>query len=505
MSGANGTTSASRSTLSIVYDASSATYSVTAAGTTQTFRPSDKDGGLSSPAATAYVRTAGNITESLTLTTPTTHEYVGSGFWQRTTQTDSSYQIGLSAFTYGVETTDAAIPRTGSASYDVLLLGTRAYVDVARGLSGQGRLDIDFASGDVLTNGMFREIDLETGQASAWEEFWGGSAQLASDRNGFSGSLNVGGMTGPLDGRFYGPSGEEVGGAFAVAGEWGDSAVGTLTGKIVDEMRTPTLLSLAGREYLDGYQSYVDYSVQPNGWLNAYSWVSAAPDHLVYDPGTKTYELHVYGMALGPHNQVASQTNSRFTTYQLGEGSETTTAKVYNPGAGNDELPLTYTSFMAWQNSTGPVHYQVFGLLAKATEIPRLGNGSYEGVLYGSAGSGTHLYSLHGTTEFNVDFAKASLSGSMTPAGTDLTTGAVVPFGVYQFRNGRFVELPTNQTIGFKADIAAPANLSNVGTLSGLFYGPTANEIGAAFKITDNSAGGGDNLYLDGVIVAKRQ
>ncbi len=88
--GATGTTgTVSEITATISFNIANNSYTLTTPTGTISFGPGDIDNAQSSAGAVVYVKTAGNTTNSLTLTRPgtsgpITYTYVGSAFWQKT-------------------------------------------------------------------------------------------------------------------------------------------------------------------------------------------------------------------------------------------------------------------------------------------------------------------------------------------------------------------------------------------------------------------------------------
>ncbi len=154
-----------------------------------------------------------------------TFQYVGSGFWQRTSENSTTAEGIFDAFTYGFPTALAAMPRTGKASFGIDLLGVISPQD---GVTGSGQMQVLFDTGTILISG-----SLDSSAAVPPGGSFSGTAELGSGRT-FTGDLrlnSIGEFTGSLDGGFYCPQAEEVGASFAVAQADGRRAVGTITGR----------------------------------------------------------------------------------------------------------------------------------------------------------------------------------------------------------------------------------------------------------------------------------
>lgn len=487
-SGANGTTSSAATALTVSYDASSQSYTINDAGRSQTFRPSDLSSTDSNAQIAVYKRSSSGTTDSLALTKPgtsgvLTYQYVGGGFWQRTTTNSSSTSGNFDAFAYGVKTPDSALPRTGSGVYSVDLLGVRAYADMPVAISGSGTISADFAGGNLVLRGTGRETNPVTGAVSSIPANWGGTARIASAGNSFSGTdfAYDTSRNGTVNGRFYGPSAQEVGAAFQVSAN-GLSTVGVLIGRNQSGAApTGTTLVNATSPLTFAYTDETYYTYPGSGGQTLTA--------LTYDPVTKRYADFSTGLSVDSSNKVAAESNARFTTYRSSDGIHT--LKVYNAGPTNDQLVLYYSSFGADfydrpQVGGSPVlqdTWMAFGLVTDGATMPRAGHAVYNGVLYGSAGqlgvlSGGDHISVSGTSQFDMDFGNATFSGLLTPTGTNDRTGATINFGNFTFGQTKI----TTDFARFNGSVFDAAG-NQVGGVAGKFYGPYAPEIAGVFSI----------------------
>lgn len=510
-------------TLTVAYDAPSKSYTIMTQGRSQTFGPQDIDASQGSAGATVYKKVQGATTESLTLTKPgtsgpLTYQYVGAGFWQRSTTQGSTIDGSFDAFTYGVVTPDANLPRTGVGSYSVDLLGVMSD-GVPESLTGTGSLSADFASGLVSTSGTYQKV-MSDGSVVPVTYSFAGSGQLGSG-NSFSGTFGLsdfGTYAGNMDGRFYGPQAQEVGAVWYASGTNGQVATGTLTGRSGGAAGSNlTLTNLAVDQTFVAPTSEIGYNLSPSGQLNSADTGGMSGTNLAFKAGgTFIYSDFFDGdIVFGPETKNSAASNARFTVYDTtGANGVKYRLTLYNPGSGNDELALTYVSFGRWQRTQGPdinggfgtrdISF-VWGLRTDPTLLPRVGAGHYTGVLYGTAAdldAGGDLYSLTGTSRFDVDFQHLTLTGSLSPIGTDTVTGAKHDFGTYQFSFGTVS--PTDATIG--AYIVDSSN-NQLGTFAGSLYGPKASEIGGVFRFqsafSSPSAPASQLFMLSGATVAK--
>lgn len=206
--------------------------------------------------------------------------------------------------------------------------------------------------------------------------------------------------------------------------------------------------------------------------------------------------------ALTSANLVPAESNDRFATYRTSDAAGTTTTRVYRVGSGNAELQLSYASlaisdFVAQNaNNLRISDTFAFGLPTLASALPRTGAGSYRGVAYGSgyiAGASNDAYSLRGTSSLDFDWAQATFEGGLALIAVKESTGTLETLGGLSFASGTL----NRGTAGFSSTISGGAGVS--GNLIGSFFGPTGQELGAAFRFDAPVAGG--TLQAQGALV----
>jgi hypothetical protein len=245
--GGNSIGSVGSATATIQYDNTAKSYTISNGGQSQTFAPAnqlpfkatglpfDTNGVLtnSAPSFTAYDKSiAGSSTDQFTISSNTNPivqsnqaaapdlvlRYVGYGGWTKTNVSGANVTGSTVTFTYGAFTTDAALPRTGTATYRFNLSG-RLFSTATLFANGTGDMSVNFA-GNSLTGrtGILTEFNPATGISVLQPNGFNFSANIASATNNFTGTFNYNGslfMSGPLNGRFYGPAAEEVGAVFS--------------------------------------------------------------------------------------------------------------------------------------------------------------------------------------------------------------------------------------------------------------------------------------------------
>lgn len=162
------------------------------------------------------------------------------------------WHLERGAFAYGITTANGAVPTTGSGAYTGSMLATMifnptldtgaSYPNYFQWLSGTSLTNVNFATGAVTlrVDGIVGKtfFDLNTtprlttiaegatftasGTATIDLVRTGGftgqfqSARFGATTNGLSPVINIAGST--IDGAFFGPAGEEVGGGFRIVG-----------------------------------------------------------------------------------------------------------------------------------------------------------------------------------------------------------------------------------------------------------------------------------------------
>ena len=248
----NGASNTHGSGVTVAYMANSDSYTVTApGGATQTFGPAElQTPGIPTPDSLQYVKVNGTTRDHLTLIVPSTTggvplSYTVVGGWGTT---DTSNNTGTFRIAVGGAPTVASdMPKTGTASYTIGVLGT-AVVAQAGPLGGigyppynlggdsTGTFSADFGRGTIATqlNLTGRLVLTGPGQPVATNfGTYAGSGSLASGGPGFSGTFsgtfNGAPSTGVFSGLFLGPQAVEVGYGYMLSGT-GFSAVGAVVG-----------------------------------------------------------------------------------------------------------------------------------------------------------------------------------------------------------------------------------------------------------------------------------
>ncbi|WP_394652612.1 transferrin-binding protein-like solute binding protein [uncultured Sphingomonas sp.] len=493
-SGAAPTTAASQATATVRFDLATRGYTITVGGRSQTFLPSDMDAAQSTDVLAVYVRRNGDTVDSLTITKPGTsgrftYQYVGSGFWQRTVKGSNAISGNFDAFAYGVTTPAGAVPRTGRAEYAIDLIGVETVRDNVIGITGQGTTQVDFASGGIVTHGT------AIGAITKDRALFSSEALLSSSANSFTGNFRLedfGVFSGQIDGKLYGPAAQEIGAAFSARNSDGRVVVGALTGRggavttSNSTVTTPTANSFYDNDAATLRTTLVGSTGQNNG-TETFSNGSAALTPLVvnYDATTRAYTL------------IAPDRSQYFAVSGIRDSFDSPNRNSYFYSG---ILPSTqYVQGKRWYAfgnaaSGGGTSYiltdTAFGIRTADAALPRTGSAGYNIALYGSAADAD----LPNLTDF----------GGRGTLMANLATGAITATGTLDWREDYYISGRAVRTGTGNFELAATLSSSvnafggtmkfsgfgaYTGTLNGRFYGPTGEEVGAAFAAADGAGG----------------
>lgn len=236
--GASGFGNLARATTTVVYDPATDTYTVRDTGsltTKSSFGPANVDAGASNATFTVYKKVNGSTTETFRRLNQSAGNplivlsYVDYGQWRRATTNGSTTSVNDTYLVWGQRTPAASVPHTGSASYNTVVDGTFINVNGAYAVSGTGTFGADFAAGTISYSSTATGTP-EAGGAALNFGTMTGSGSIAFRSAGFSGTgtTNGSGYAMDVNGNFYGPAVDEIGGVFRIRGGGGNG-----TGAIV--------------------------------------------------------------------------------------------------------------------------------------------------------------------------------------------------------------------------------------------------------------------------------
>ena len=513
---ANGTSpiNARSTNLTVRYDAATQSYTVEEAGSAASFSPADRSA-RSNRLYELFGTSTGSTSDTLRLTRTgpqgaTGTRYAGGGIWLHDGTAQGVRQVLMRSFSYGIATAVADIPTTGSASFGVVLTGVQAVGQVTTppglaSINGSGLLTIDWANRQVTGGGVtYTRSPLPGGAAPLLIPGTFEYNGIALPTGGLDGFMTVGNAgntgSGTADGRLYGPGAAEVGIAYSVSsGTPIRSGVGVVTGaRGTVAPAFETMSTLLSDVTLSGFQGEVRIPSAGAGPPAEGSSVQTS----IATVGAALDTYQIGNNQLTSANLVPAESNGRFATYRTSNGTGTTTTRVYRVGSGNAELQLSYASLAISDfivQNAGNLRVSdtyAFGLPTLGAALPRTGAASYQGVAYGSgyvASATNDAYTLRGTTSLDINWAQATFTGGLALTAAKESTGVVETLGALSFTAGSL----NRATAGFNATIGGGAGVS--GSLIGSFFGPTGQELGAAFRFDAPVAGG--TLQAQGALV----
>jgi hypothetical protein len=231
-----------RATSKVVYDSATGTYTVRDTGNpalTTTFAPANITS--SDASFTNYSKTSGTNVNTLRLlnksgANPTIAlTYVQYGHWRRSTTSSGVTSTNDTYVVFGARTPGASMPNTGSASYTTYLDGTYVNKNGVYAVTGAGGLTANFGAGTISYDANLNGAREGGGTGIAFGALTGsGSLSLGGASFNGTGTKNGGGFKLDVNGHFYGPAAQEIGGIFRLTGSYNSvGGTGNGTGAIV--------------------------------------------------------------------------------------------------------------------------------------------------------------------------------------------------------------------------------------------------------------------------------
>lgn len=223
--GASGFGNYARATSKVVYDPAAGTYVLRDTGsltTKATFGPSNL---VSSSGNFSTYGTATNSFRRLNQSASNTLivlSYVDYGQWRRTSTANGTTSVNDTYVVFGSKTPPANIPRTGSATYSTVLDGTFVDKTGAYAVAGDGSLTANFAGGTIIYDATATGTkEVGSGSINFGTMTGTGSISFRSGMFNGKGVTDAEGYKLDVQGNFYGPGAEEVGGLFRLTGHGG--------------------------------------------------------------------------------------------------------------------------------------------------------------------------------------------------------------------------------------------------------------------------------------------
>lgn len=298
---------------------------------------------------------------------------------------------------------------------------------------------------------------------------------------------------GTLEGGFYGPDGEELGGKFLANDE---KVFGVFSAK-----ENPENQALSRETLIDGkLTTFKTTNATTN--TTASTTTSTATNTTANAKNFTTKDIPSFGEAdyllidNYPIPLFPEENTDDFATSKHHE----VRGKTYKVEACCKNL--SYVKFGMYYedkdkkntNQTGQYHQFLLGLRTPSSEIPAMGNVKYLGSWFGYISDGTTSYSPSGDkkrennalAEFDVDFANKKLTGELKRAGTQNTVFSIEA----KFQNGNAFKgtaTATNFVIDGNNSQTKSTPINITTEVNGAFYGPKATELGGYFTYNGNN------------------
>jgi hypothetical protein len=219
-----------RATSKVVYDSVAGTYTVRDTGsltTTSAFGPANINSGASNATFTVYDKSSGSTTETFrrlnqsALNPLIVLSYVDYGQWRRATTSAGTTTVNDTYLVFGTKT--ATTPTTGSASYSTVLDGTFVNNSGSYAVNGTGTFSANFGTGAISYSAGANAVPETSGTAFSFGTMTG-AGTISYRSAGFSGTgaTNGSGYAMDVNGNFYGPAADEIGGLFRIRGNGGN-------------------------------------------------------------------------------------------------------------------------------------------------------------------------------------------------------------------------------------------------------------------------------------------
>ncbi|NLS25474.1 hypothetical protein S2M10_04410 [Sphingomonas sp. S2M10] len=253
------------------------------------------------------------------------------------------------------------------------------------------------------------------------------------------------------------------------------------------DQRNATLTDLRFAEGFGGAAGRMRYSISGTGAASDFDGtvpVSSNNFSVRYDAAAQSYTISMAPFtspAFGPSDRTSS-TNT-LSNYEKRSGNRQENLSLFNPGAGNPQLVLTYASYGAYQAITqgSPIGvdtiFFAYGVRTAPSDMPKTGTASYTTVVDGQFAGANGVYAMGGQGSFSADFAAATVQATLQLRGQNVVTNGLRDFGTHALTGA----IRSEQT-GVFFSAAGGANGATV-NMQGAFYGPGAAEIGANFGI----------------------
>jgi hypothetical protein len=222
-----------RATSTVLYDSATNTYTIRDTGsltTTSSFGPANVSSSNSS-----FVTYKKGTTETFRLLNNNPSNplivltYVDYGQWRRTSAAGGTTNVNDTYLVFGTKAPSTAVT-SGTGSYSTIVDGTFVNKTGSYAVSGNGTFAADFGAGTIAYSTTANATPETSGTAFSFGTMTG-AGSIAVQSAGFTGTgaTNGSGYAMDVNGNFYGPAAQEIGGLFHIRGN-GGSGTGAIVG-----------------------------------------------------------------------------------------------------------------------------------------------------------------------------------------------------------------------------------------------------------------------------------
>ncbi len=213
---------------------------------------------------------------------------------------------------------------------------------------------------------------------------------------------------------------------------------------------------------------------------------------LSYDAATGGYTVtDATGAAAAflPATKSPTESNATISVYSRASGNKSDQLVLFNPGAANPRMALSYVSYGAWQQLTdngltvdAAQQYFVFGI-RQAANAPSTGSASYSTIVDGTWANSDGVYALGGTSTFTANFSNMTVASSLDLTGRNVATSQAKSLGLF-LGSGTIAALGGGFSGTFTHQGTAGDGTVYSGGFAGAFFGPQGQEMGYTFSLT---------------------
>lgn len=434
---------------------------------------------------------------------------------------DVLVKVDHSYWVAGRSTVD--LPIKGSAIYNAIIRGSEISNNIYIGpLSGIMNMEVDFA--DKSISGRLNVVRQDDSVFAIADM---SNIVINTVSNSFTGKLTVehflneNHLDNKINGRFYGPTAQEIGGDWSIydnelhgsKGGYGIFA-GKASNALIDTSHIDEKMIIQQFEKRNGgdesgYSSFNSYEVAQDGSKIIFIQNIDKEMRILRDRGTREIESVGSQPKLGTYD---SHERSKWDDSHAKHNLDTSSAPLYVTDGKekpiiyeekrDDAMGLKYTSWGTWSEGNTKVYgsndehkvdnsHWVAG--GTTLDLPATGSATYNGVVRGSeVANGAYVGPTTGTMNMTVNFADKSISGSLNIVDRNNAAFATA--------NMNNMVIDTSNNNAFSGTLSGN-NIaqSTSNKINGRFYGPAAQEVGGAWDVRKT-----DGRNANGIFVGKR-